>query len=85
MTAMPTYAAQAEAVERAAVGQRGYVNRLRELADKDNKRLLEWETQAAWTPALEAAALSMRRVANQQAAKVAMEAQKAVEKAEGAA
>lgn len=62
--APPTYAAQADAVERAAVGQRGYVNRLRELAAKDDKRTLEFETQAAWTPALVAAAVTMRRVAN---------------------
>lgn len=75
MTDASTYAAQADAVERAAIGQRGYVDRLRELADRDERRTLEWETQAAWTPALEAAAISMRRVANQQAAKEELQAQ----------
>lgn len=54
---------QAAAVERAAINQRGHVNRLAELVRARKRSQEEHDAQAAWTPALEAAAETMRAIA----------------------
>jgi hypothetical protein len=56
---------QAQAVERAAVNQRGHVNNLRSLVERGRRSKEELELQEAWTPALEEAAVTMRRLVDQ--------------------
>jgi hypothetical protein len=56
---------QAQAVERAAVNQRGHVNNLELLVARGRRSKEEFEMQEAWTPALEDAAITMRRIVNE--------------------
>jgi hypothetical protein len=60
---MSTLQQQAAAVERAAVNWRGHVNNLRDLAARGKRPEAEYEMAAAWAPDLEAAAVTMRSVA----------------------
>lgn len=61
----PSLAEQAAAVERAAINQRGFVNRLAELVRAKKRSAEELEQQASWTPALEAAAKTMRKLVDE--------------------
>lgn len=55
---------QVAAVERAAMNWRGHVNNLRDLAARGKRPQLEYDMAAAWLPDLEAAAVTMRELAN---------------------
>jgi hypothetical protein len=59
-----TLGQQAAAVERAAVNQRGHCDNLRSLLACKKRSLAELIQQVQWTPALEEAAMTMRRLAN---------------------
>jgi hypothetical protein len=56
----PTLSQQAAAVERAAANWRGHVLNLRDLAARGKRPESESHMAAAWLPALEAAALTIR-------------------------
>jgi hypothetical protein len=56
---------QAAAVARAAANQRGHVDNLQSLVARGRRSKEELELQAAWTPALEDAAVTMRRLADE--------------------
>lgn len=71
MTEPPTLKSQAAAVARAAVNLRGHVNNLRDLVtrpnwDRQKRDPLELDVAAQWLPALEAAAITMERLAAQE-------------------
>jgi hypothetical protein len=57
---------QVQAVERAAVNQRGHVDNLRSLIARGRRSKDELDLQEAWTPALEDAAITMRRLCRQE-------------------
>ena len=65
MTTAPTLKQQADAVARAAVNQRGFCNTLAALVAGRKRQQAELEQQLAWTPALEAAAQTMHRLASE--------------------
>lgn len=56
--------AQATAVERAAVNLRGHVDNLENLVRKGRRPATELELARAWLPDLLAAAVTMRRLAD---------------------
>lgn len=66
---MSTLNQQAAAVERAAVNWRGHVNNLRDLAERGKRPTSEYEMAAAWAPDLEAAAITMRTLAQREKAR----------------
>lgn len=59
----PSIKDQALAVERAAVNLRGHCDNIRDLVARNKRPQHELETQLAWLPALEAAAVTMKKVA----------------------
>lgn len=59
----PDIKQQAAAVERAAVNWRGHVDNLRDLSERGKRPVSEYEMAAAWLPDLEAAAVTMRKLA----------------------
>lgn len=61
---MPTIDAQATAVERAAVNLRGHVNNLADLVQRGRRPKHELDIATAWLPDIEAAAVTMRRLAS---------------------
>ena len=61
---MSTPLQQAAAVERAAINWRGHVNNLRDLAERGKRPQSEYDMAAAWAPDLEAAAVTMRALAD---------------------
>jgi hypothetical protein len=54
---------QVQAVERAAVNQRGHVDNLRSLLARKKRSLAEFIQQVEWTPPLEEAAATLRELA----------------------
>lgn len=66
MTSPPTsLQEQATAVERMAANQRGHCENLQALVDKRRRPEAELEQQLAWLPALQDAAVTMRRLADE--------------------
>lgn len=65
---LPTLEQQAQAVERAAVNQRGHCSNLGELVKRGKRPEAEWREFLRWTPHLEAAAKTLRTLADQQKA-----------------
>lgn len=61
--------AQADAVERAATNLAGHVRTLGELVERRKRPQHDLEIAAAWLPALQAAAATMRRVATESTVK----------------
>jgi len=59
-----TLAAQAAAVERAAVNWRGHCVNLRDLAQRNKRPQSEFDMAVAWLPDLQAAARTMREMAD---------------------
>jgi hypothetical protein len=57
---------QADAVERIAINQRGYINVLRSLVKNRRRPQRDLTMALSWFPALEAAVATMRRLADQQ-------------------
>jgi hypothetical protein len=55
---------QARAVERAACNLRGHVKNLRDLVARGKRGEAELWEQQAWLPALEEAAITLRRIAD---------------------
>jgi hypothetical protein len=60
----PSLHEQAAAVERAAVNLRGHVDNLRLLVTNKKRPAVELQMAAYWLPALEAAAITLRRYAD---------------------
>lgn len=62
--APPTLSQQAAAIERAACNHAGHVKTLRELVERRKRPEHELNIAEEWLPALQAAAVTMRKVAN---------------------
>jgi hypothetical protein len=62
---MSTLQAQAAAVERAALNLNGHVNNLVDLVQKGRRQRTELDLARAWLPDLQAAAATMRTLADQ--------------------